>query len=201
MKENNLSHPWIVIEGVDYSGKSTLSRGVAQELNGLTIRPIPIEMFNVRSVIEQHATLEDRYHFYIASAFYTFRRLEGLLLKRSPVVVDRWMFSTNIHHKLLGVSEEALISTELIPKSPYMFFTTVSYDNWIKRKTLRDEIGIDDEHITEKFMEGINSYLKEQGLTEVNTDVLTPQEAVEFVVNHINTDAAELRNGKILSPY
>lgn len=200
MKESDVNHhPWIIIEGVDYSGKSTLSSGVAKELNGLTIRPIPVEMANLRNVVEQYANLEDRYHFYIASAFYTFRKLEGLLLERSPVIVDRWMFSTNVHHKLLGVPEEALIPDDLIPRSPYMFFTTVSYESWIKRKILRNKNGIDDEYITEDFMENVNKYLKEQGLTEVNTDLLTPQEAVDFVMSHIHNDFSGLRSGSIIS--
>ena len=183
--ENKPLYPWVIVDGVDYSGKSTLSRELAITLGGITVRSIPLELTTVRQLVEQYCDVDSRYNFFIASAFFTYHRLQGILLKQGPVVVDRWMYSTNIHHKLLGLQEEKLLPPELIPRSKFMYFTSVSYKSWLKRKIARNEHGVDDDFIDDRFIREMNTYLKDHGLIEINTDQMTPQESVNFIMRYI----------------
>lgn len=189
------NNPLVIIEGVDYSGKSTLSGEVASALGGIAIRPIPPELGGARDLIEQFCSKDERYSFFIASSLLTYERIKGVFIKKSPVVVDRWMFSTNKHHQLLGVSSDLILPTSSIPRSEFMFFTSTSYDSWRKRKESRNLIGVDDDLITEDFMLELNQFLRSEGLVEINTDKMSVEESTKYVLDHIQRQQQDFLGG------
>lgn len=193
------NNPLIIIEGSDYSGKSTLCQKLASSIGGVVLRPIPKELSAVRTIVDSKCGYADRYHFYIAASFLTYSKIKGLLINQTPVILDRWMFSTNIHHELLGVPKQELIPTEMIPKSHFMFFTTTSPEMLIKRKLARSEGGIDDRLITPNFMAGINDFLRQEGLVEINTDVLTPTDEANLVIGVLKRNSDLFKNGSLLT--
>lgn len=197
--EHQNSHPWIIVDGVDYSGKSTLSEALGKSVSGIVVRPIPTELSQVRLAVEQHCNLQERYNFYIAASFYSHHKIQGLLIQQNPVITDRWMFSTNIHHQLLGVPKDKLLPIELIPTSPFMFFTSVSYDSWVKRKLERGDHGIDDDFITAEFVKQMNEFLRDNGLVEINTNQMTPKESVQFILGYIHRFQDDLTRGTFFS--
>lgn len=197
--ESQNSYPWVIVDGVDYSGKSTLSEALSKSVSGIVVRPIPTELSQARLAVEQRCDLQERYNFYIAASFYSHHKIQGLLIQQSPVITDRWMFSTNIHHQLLGVPEEKLLPVNLIPRSPFMFFTSVSYDSWVKRRLRRNEHGIDDDFITAEFVKQMNEFLSDHGLVKINTDQMTPQESVQFILGYLHRFKDNLVQGTFFS--
>ena len=192
-------NPLIIIDGSDYSGKSTLCRELANSIGGMVLRPIPKELFAIRAIIDKKCSYTDRYHFYIAASFYTYNKIKGILINQTPVILDRWMFSTNKHHELLGVPKHELIPVDMIPKSHFMFFTTTSPEMFINRKLTRNKEGIDDKLITPDFMTEINVFLKQEGLVEINTDILTPVDEVNLVTCVLKRNSNLFKNGSLLT--
>lgn len=188
-------NPWVVIDGVDYSGKTTLSKDLANVLGGKVVRPIPPELSQVRSIIEEYCDKNERYSFFVASSLLTYERIKGVLIKKSPVITDRWIYSTNIHHELLGVDPNLFLPEDQIPKSEFMFFTTTSYGSWLKRKEERNEIGVDDDLITEDFMLQVNAFLKSQGLIEINTDLMSVRDSTDFILGYIRAYHRDFSKG------
>lgn len=192
-------NPLIIVEGSDYSGKSTLCRELASSIGGIILRPIPKELSAVRAIVDSKCNYTDRYHFYIAASFLTYNKIKGLLIERTPVILDRWMFSTNKHHELLGVPKNELIPVSMIPQSHFMFFTSTSPEKFIERKLLRNEEGIDDRLITPKFMGEINTFLRHTGLIEIDTDRMTPSDEVNLITGVLRRNSKLFRNGSLLT--
>lgn len=190
-------NPVVIIEGVDYSGKSTLSAEVAAALDGVVIRPIPMELSKVRDLVEEHCNVDERYSFFIASSFLTYERVKGVLVKKNPVVIDRWMLSTNKHHELLGVNTDLILPKDQIPRSEFMFFTSVSYQEWEKRRTARGIKGVDDHLITNDFMSEVNDFLRSEGLIEINTDTMSVDESVDLILERIRDSKVDFSNGSL----
>ena len=194
-------NPLIIVDGCDYSGKSTLCKEIAKLVGGVVLRPIPKELSAIRAIVDRKFSYTDRYHFYIAASFYTYNKIKGVLIKQTPVILDRWMFSTNKHHELLGVPKEELLLEDMIPKSHFMFFTTTSPEIFTIRKLVRNEVGIDDQYITPSFMEEINRFLKQEGLIEINTDLLNPDEEANLVIRTLKRNPDLFKNGSLLSNF
>jgi thymidylate kinase len=192
-------NPLIIIDGCDYSGKSTLCNELANSIGGIVLRPIPKELSVVRAIIDKKCSYTDRYHFYVAASLYTYSKIKGLLISRAPVILDRWMFSTNKHHELLGVPKQNLMPVGLIPKSHFMFFTTTSPEMFVKRKLVRNEEGIDDRLITPDFMSEINVFLRQEGLVEINTDIFTPADEANLIISVLKRNSNLFKNGSLLT--
>lgn len=194
-------NPLIIIDGSDYSGKSTLCKELANSIGGVVLRPIPKELSAVRAVVESKSSYTDRYHFYIAASFLTYNKIKGLLISKTPVILDRWMFSTNKHHELLGVPKDELIPVEMIPQSHFMFFTSTSPEKFIERKLLRNEEGIDDRLITPDFMGEINIFLRQAGLIEIHTDKMSPTDEVDLIISTLKKNLDLFKNGSLLTNF
>lgn len=194
-------HPLIIVDGSDYSGKSALCRELANSIGGVVLRPIPKELSAVRAIIDKKCSYTDRYHFYIAASFYTYNKIRGILINQTPVILDRWMFSTNKHHELLGVPKRELLPADLIPTSHFMFFTTTSPNMLVKRKIDRKEEGVDDKWITPDFMTEINMFLRQEGLKEIDTDSMTLADEVRLIVGVLKRNSKLFKNGSFLTNF
>lgn len=194
-------NPLIIVEGSDYSGKSTLCKELASSIGGIVLRPIPKELSAVRAIVDSKCSYTDRYHFYIAASFLTYNKIKGILISKTPVILDRWMFSTNKHHELLGVPKDELIPVDMIPRSHFMFFTSTSPEKFIERKLVRIEEGIDDKLITPKFMGEINTFLRQVGLTEIDTDRLTSADEVNLITGILRGNSNLFGKGSLLTNF
>eukprot|EP00437_Effrenium_voratum_P009184 CAMPEP_0181428090 /NCGR_PEP_ID=MMETSP1110-20121109/16502_1 /TAXON_ID=174948 /ORGANISM="Symbiodinium sp., Strain CCMP421" /LENGTH=592 /DNA_ID=CAMNT_0023551311 /DNA_START=69 /DNA_END=1847 /DNA_ORIENTATION=- len=86
------SHPVVILEGMDGTGKSTLLQGLAQGLGASTLRSPPKQLQRFRQHFDQAAP-ELRRAFYAVGNYACAAQLRLLALE-APVVVDRFWPST-----------------------------------------------------------------------------------------------------------
>lgn len=95
----------IAIEGMDGSGKSTASRGLAQVLGAewTTTPGAALRACGLRELADKHLTDRTALHlFYAASVVEESGRIKALLAAGRDVVVDRWWLSTWAYAKVDG---------------------------------------------------------------------------------------------------
>lgn len=114
---------FIVIEGLDGTGKSTTAQALADALNGVFLTT-PLEKFKiVRPELELIYGDESlaRQLFYASTAVCSSNRVEAELKRHGCVVIDRYWLSTQVYHSwrthgshfLLKEVEDALIKPDL----------------------------------------------------------------------------------------
>lgn len=95
----------IAIEGLDGSGKSTVSRGLAQALGAewTTTPGLALRACGLRDLADKHLSDRTALHlFYAASVVEESGRIKALLAAGRDVVVDRWWLSTWAYAKVDG---------------------------------------------------------------------------------------------------
>lgn len=99
---NTNTHQFIVLEGISGSGKTELGKLLAQQISG-QYYTIPPEAFRPsRKEIDEKATLEARFWFYVASVVQASHEI-GKILETQDVVCDKYILSTVCYHRAMGL--------------------------------------------------------------------------------------------------
>ena len=96
--------PFIVFEGLDGAGKTTLSKMLAADLNAIHVSTPPQVLIgaNLRDVIDEEASLVTRFLYYMFGNALVSDQVRQLRKDRI-VVCDRYVHSTLSIHQLLGL--------------------------------------------------------------------------------------------------
>ena len=133
----------IVFEGIDGTGKSTISRKINKELLKLGISSICFEDLEVKnegfniikSFIVKKTSIDASLFFYVASAIHKSQKIE-LLLKDNWVVCDRYVYSTLAYHKARGANLNLIPSLEKLSIILPDFYFLLKVDEGIRIKRL-----------------------------------------------------------------
>jgi thymidylate kinase len=90
-------YPFVVVEGIDGTGKSTIARLVAAKLRGEYYKTPPTPFASVRAAIDERMDSLSRFYFYLSSVCSAASEI-GIILERKPVVCDRYIYSTYAYH-------------------------------------------------------------------------------------------------------
>lgn len=100
MKTLAQKFPFIVFEGLDGAGKTTLARMLAEQQSLSYYTSIPSNLMPLRPQVDVTSSPIATFHFY--SLCNSLRSQEyALRLKSSGVIADRYVFSTLAYHSLL----------------------------------------------------------------------------------------------------
>lgn len=120
----------IVFEGIDGVGKTTLSKMLVKALARRGIKSIRYEDlekkdegFNLlKPFVKKKASIDSSLFFYLASAIYKSKIIEGLL-KKYWVICDRYIYSTLAYHRVNGAKIEFVPKLNELPIiSPDFYF-------------------------------------------------------------------------------
>lgn len=184
---------FIVFEGVDGSGKTTIGEKLAQEIGGIYMRTPSEGLRPARSYIDSSPSSEAKLLFYLSSVVDASQRI-ALTRETQPVICDRYIWSTLIPHSVyhnvdLNSLEHSLrFITEKLEVPTHTFLLTVSEDEQLKRLGLRSEgnrTASDtfclNRTLRRRAHESYKSIAKREGWTIIDTD----HKNIESVMNEV----------------
>jgi dTMP kinase len=134
----NRKFPFIALEGIDGSGKTTCAKIVAEKLNAQYYKTTSSIFEKVRSEIEELKDAKVRFLFYLTATVYASNEIRELLPKK-PVVCDRYLYSTLTYHKSLGVDTSCLNIDKLRIIRPDFCFYLYADDAVIRERVSKRE--------------------------------------------------------------
>ena len=98
---------FLVLEGGDGTGKSTLRDVLAQRLGSIPYSTPPKAYLKARTNVDKSASAEEHYRFYRDGIYDASKEIEEMLKNGSSVVSDRYWLSTYTYHRIMGVDVSA----------------------------------------------------------------------------------------------
>jgi deoxyguanosine kinase len=93
---------FIVFEGVDASGKTTISKLLADCLGGVHYVTPPKRYLTQREEVDRNANAEEHFRFYLLGIREASAEIWELLSEGRIVVADRYWVSTYVYHVVMG---------------------------------------------------------------------------------------------------
>lgn len=135
---------FIVLEGVDGTGKTSICEKVAKEIDAIVYRTPPFPFNRIRLEIDKNTTPKTRFLFYLSGVLHASDEIKKII-KYSHVICDRYFYSTLSYHYVLDPSMKVLdISTFNLLLPTFVFYLKASYVECIKRISQRDNKNMDD---------------------------------------------------------
>jgi len=172
-------YPFVVLEGLSGTGKSTCGRIVAARLAAVLLdAPLP-PLDAVRPAMDG-MPLSVRYLFYLTAVAHV-SEVVKTQLARTAVVCDRYVLTTQCFHQAAGL--RVLDSSSLGLLEPDLTVLITCEDNVRRRRLLARGMTVSDLREQTPGLEAafLNAY-RAEGLPEVDTTGRTAEEAAEQVL-------------------
>lgn len=125
----------VVLEGVDGSGKTTVSELLSRRYGWIPYATPPRELRARRTQIDAFASNEEHYDFYRNGIHIASHELSEFP-KDKNVVIDRYWLTTYVYHQVMGVQVQLSDFDGIVP-SDVTFLLRVSAEEQMRRLTLR----------------------------------------------------------------
>lgn len=172
-----MNHPFIVLEGLSGSGKTTIARKLAEKIGGV-FYSTPCSVFRqARDLVDKEVNAQSRFLFYLASLMQSSEEVKRIIFKQ-PVVCDRYILSTMCWHKVMGVDVHLLnpfIEQNLLNPTHQFLITCESVirkRRLIKRGlTINDKNELKDKNEDKFFREYQKYHIKEVDNSQDDPDL------------------------------
>jgi dTMP kinase len=94
---------FVVLEGIDGVGKSTVTRLVAEMLGFVPYATPPKEYMERRREIDLNGSPQQKFNFFRDGVIVAADEIKQLILEGKSVVCDRYWMTTYVYHKVIGV--------------------------------------------------------------------------------------------------
>lgn len=133
-------HRVFAVEGLDGSGKTVISKSVAEQTGNIYLYPSGIDPFRSLRPFFDSQPKQVRFMYYLGLNLSSYPLIEKLR-QQGEVFVDRTVFSTIAYHKAYGLSEKwiGLVPQVLLDQYDAMIYMFVNEFARIKRMTRRNE--------------------------------------------------------------
>ena len=183
-----MKQPFIVLEGLSASGKSTICRLLAEKI-GAVLYTSPSVLYDpIRKSIDQKADVNARFFFYLSSNIQSSIEIEQIC-ETKPVVCDRYFISTVCTHKVMDVDTDNFIMIENLPIIAPDFYFLITCNEEIRIRRM-NERGLDHNDKREIILNSdertLKEYKKYGQLIEIDNSSDDPMDAVNKIVSLIN---------------
>lgn len=186
-------HLFISLDGVDGVGKTTVAKLLASDGSFRYYKSPSGPFAQLRKEIDSHATPIERYCFYRLATQFDSVQISRLL-KTSPVVCDRYIFSTIAYHVAMDPRIWAIHNDAGILKPHFAFLLGARPEIRNKRLCERNNMSSDssdkDIERNSAFLDLVANIFMSFGLIYIDTSDITAEEVVEIIKQII----AERRN-------
>lgn len=177
---------FIVIDGIDYVGKTTVANLLAKTIGGIYIYTPPKGLKRVRQYFNQ-ADVTAKYLFYLSALMISSHEIKQAL-KTTHVIVDRYLATTICYHEVDGVNVE-IVNWRMLPlvKPDYQFCLTISNrQEWLRRISERDgelarQKAKQEYQRFQRIAERMKNFTENQGGIIVDTYQLSPSQVAEKI--------------------
>jgi thymidylate kinase len=123
---------FIVIEGGDGTGKSTLASHLSRLLDAVAYATPPKKYQKYRTQVDREATPQQHYDFYREAVLDASIEIRQMLAEGKKIVCDRYWISTITYHEIMGLSVSRH-DFEAICKPVLTVLLTASTDTQVRR--------------------------------------------------------------------
>lgn len=181
---------FIVLEGLDFVGKTICAKLLAQMMGGVYYKFPPSPYREVKGYVDTCPDLQYRLKFYLESNLYASNEIEKLL-QSGPVVSDRYVYTTIAYHEAFGadVSQIDIIKLGILLPD-FSFLLAASEEVYLKRSGGRKEKSIIDEVMEKKpgLRRKVYENYQRFPMTEIDTSALTVKEVCEKIMAIVSAD-------------
>ena len=142
-----MSGLFIVLDGLDCVGKSTIAKLLAEKLKGVYYSTPPEPFLAECRQIDKHGVIfnEERFKFFVDTVIYSSREIEKIVAGNTTTIVDRWIWTTLAYHfaanpalykKYANIWHNIL--TPLYPSNLSILIHINDEQIWRKRMTKRE---------------------------------------------------------------
>ncbi|MFZ5772368.1 MAG: dTMP kinase [Thermodesulfobacteriota bacterium] len=187
-----VENKFIVLEGLDGSGKTTICKKLCQILNGEIYKTPSYPFSNFRNLIDDKVNMKARFFFYLSSVLHASEEIKNML-KKSHVVCDRYILSTICYHIAAEQSLNYFDKNQIdILKPNYTFYLNAEYNIRMRRISQRENTDLTDtlhqklhdEHFQNKVKK---EFLKHNEIICVDTNIKSPEEIAHKIYSDIMT--------------
>lgn len=134
-------HPFIVLEGVSGTGKSTLARALAERLGATSLHTLPTPHTGWSALINERLRALPQFAFYLSGLLHA-ADLIRLARTVRPVVADRYASSVVACHAAVHEVADEEVAGLLEPFRPYLENPTRTYYLGCSEATLRERLAV-----------------------------------------------------------
>jgi dTMP kinase len=179
---------FIVIEGMDGVGKTTITKLLAKSLNAITYKIPPLELNSIRDTID-NSNKYAKFFYYLSATYYTSWNIQLSIKAGKSVVCDRYYQTTLSAYddEVVNLVKREQIIDKLY-KPDFCFLLTVSEEERIKRLNSRGYLSNDDiESIDNKVLrEAQMSKYYQMDMIQIDTTGKTEQNIVDEIFKIFN---------------
>src|SRR3989344_735193 len=173
----------IVGEGIDFTGKTTVLKLLTEELGAFYYSTPPAAFRTLRRKIDQSASNQDHYCFYLRSVQAASAELEVLRDKHQVVVVDRYWPTTLAYHLAMGLPAKLSDFGPIVQPDWIVYFTVSRKVQELRRQergmTAGDRRGwAHPDPVRQKYDEILADF---PNVVRVDTSDIKPEQVVEVV--------------------
>jgi dTMP kinase len=143
---NNRTHPpFIVVEGPDGVGKSTICNWISEEFGYKKYKCMSEPFYSVSKYFEEgKVTSSERFSFLCGEAINNSFIIQKELKNGNKIIFDRYYFSSLAYSEILetGITNDFLFLFKQLPQPDIIFLITADFNTMLKRIEERDDFEI-----------------------------------------------------------
>ena len=176
---------FVCLEGVDCVGKTTVAELLARRINAAYYKSPGGVYAKERKIVDESINPLRRYFYYRAAVQYDSGMIADLL-KISPVVCDRYIYSTFAVHAAMDAKIQALFEVTGLVIPDYVFLLTA--DERVRRKRLAQRLNATALESNFLLQEKADELFKLQGHPVIDTTSTTVDEVVEIILSRLRQE-------------